>query len=149
VLLKPNLVKEAHPRDPQVWRAMLTHGSGIRAVADYVWLALSASGTPRGRGVVADAPPADASVPALGRLLGLDAIRDFYRAAGLDFAVLDLRREAWQTRDGVVVRRQPLPGDPAGNVAFDLGTASEFAGHGGAGRYYGADYDAGVVNAHH
>src|SRR5262245_19269913 len=30
VLLKPNLVKESHPRDPDGWRYMLTHGSVIR-----------------------------------------------------------------------------------------------------------------------
>src|SRR6267378_2732338 len=33
VILKPNLVKEAHPRDPRGWRYVLTHGSIIRAVA--------------------------------------------------------------------------------------------------------------------
>src|SRR5205807_8706785 len=31
----------------------------------------------------------------------------------------------------------------------DLGQASEFVEHPGAGHYYGADYDAGVVNRHH
>ena len=36
VLLKPNLVKEAHPRDPDGWKYVLTHGSIIRAVSDYV-----------------------------------------------------------------------------------------------------------------
>src|SRR5436309_1976040 len=37
VLLKPNLVKEGHPRDPKGWQYVLTHGSVIRAVADYAW----------------------------------------------------------------------------------------------------------------
>src|SRR5688572_11306293 len=32
VLLKPNLVKESHPRDPFGWRYVLTHGSIVRAV---------------------------------------------------------------------------------------------------------------------
>ena len=31
VLVKPNLVKEAHPHDPDGWRYVLTHGSVIRA----------------------------------------------------------------------------------------------------------------------
>src|SRR5262245_27638412 len=44
VLLKPNLVKEVHPRDPEGWRYVLTHGSIIRAVADYVWKALEGRG---------------------------------------------------------------------------------------------------------
>src|SRR5829696_972780 len=32
VLLKPNLVKESHPRDPAGWQYVLTHGGVIRAV---------------------------------------------------------------------------------------------------------------------
>jgi hypothetical protein len=49
----------------------------------------------------------------------------------------------------VVVRRRPLPGDPNGAAAFDLGTLSEFAGHSGTGHYFGADYDVAEINRHH
>src|SRR3974390_1355409 len=44
VFLKPNLVKEAHPRDPDGWKYVLTHGCIVRAVADYVWKALAGKG---------------------------------------------------------------------------------------------------------
>lgn len=145
VLLKPNMVKEAHPRDPAGWQYMLTPGSIIRAVADYVWKALDYRGTV----IVADAPQTDASFSALLHVLGLDTIRAHYAAQNLDFQVIDLRQEEWQNREGVIVSRRKLPGDPLGNVAVDLGEYSEFNGHRGAGRYYGADYDAGVVNYHH
>src|SRR5688572_30241490 len=40
VLLKPNMISEKHPRDPEGWIYVITHGSVIRAVADYVWKAL-------------------------------------------------------------------------------------------------------------
>lgn len=145
VLLKPNLVKESHPRDPLGWRYVLTHGSIVRAVADYVLKAVGRGG----RVVVADAPQTDSSFAAMVRVLGLDAIRDFYTRQGFDFELLDLRREEHDNKGGVIVRRRTLAGDPAGYVAFDLGRRSEFCGHGGAGRYYGADYDAGEVNQHH
>jgi uncharacterized protein (DUF362 family) len=145
VLLKPNLVKESHPRDPDGWRYTLTHGSVVRAVADYVWKALDG----KGKVIVADAPQTDSSFDEVVRILGLDLIRDFYRAQGLDFELVDLRREEWVNRDGVIVSRHRLPGDPNGYIAFDLSEHSEFVGHGGAGRYYGADYDAGEVNRHH
>ena len=145
VLLKPNLIKERHPREPLGWQCMLTHGSIVRAVADYVWKALDG----RGRIIVADAPQTDSSFDAVVRVLGLDAVRDFYRAGGLDFDLIDLRRAEWMNRGGVIVSRRPLPGDPRGNIAFDLGERSEFVAHGGTGRYYGADYDTGQVNAHH
>lgn len=145
VLLKPNLVKESHPRDPRGWQYVLTHGSIIRAVADYAWLALGG----RGRVVLADAPQTDSSFARIVDVLGLEAIAGFYGSRGLTFDLIDLRREEWVERDAVIVARRPLPGDPAGGVAFDLGARSEFVSHRGAGRYYGADYDAGEVNRHH
>jgi len=145
VLLKPNLIKELHPRDPYGWQYVLTHGSVIRAVADYLWKAMKC----QGRIVVADAPQTDSSFTEIVRILGLDVIRDFYLAQGLDFELIDLRREEWVNRDGVIFSRRQLPGDPNGYIVFDLGEHSEFADHPGAGRYYGADYDAGELNRHH
>jgi uncharacterized protein (DUF362 family) len=145
VLLKPNLVKESHPRDPAGWRYVLTHGSVIRAVADYVWKALDG----QGKIILADAPQTDSSFSEIVRVLGLDAIRDFYRAKGLDLELIDLRQEEWTNRDGVIVSRRRLPANAYGNIAFDLGAASEFVDHPGAGHYYGADYDEREVNYHH
>jgi uncharacterized protein (DUF362 family) len=145
VLLKPNMVHQRHPRDPEGWRYVITHGSIIRAVADYVWKAVGATG----KIIVADAPQTDASFSEMARLLGFGAIRDFYRSRGLNFEVIDLRQEEWTTRGEVVVERRKLPPNPYGSVAFDLGPASEFVDHRGSGHYYGADYDAGVVNRHH
>jgi uncharacterized protein (DUF362 family) len=139
VLLKPNLVKEFHPSDPEGWQYVLTHGSVIRAVADYVWKALEG----RGKIILADAPHTDSSFDAVVRVLGLDVIRDFYRAEGLDFELVDVRNEEWVTRDSVIVSRDARPGDPNGTIAFDLGGDSEFVGHGGA------DYDIGYLNRHH
>ena len=145
VLLKPNMVHQRHPRDPEGWRYVITHGSIVRAVADYVWKAIG----PTGKIILADAPQTDASFSEMVKLLGLDAIRDFYVARGLRFELIDLRQEEWTTRGDVVVERRKLAPNAYGAVAFDLGEASEFADHPGAGHYYGADYDAGVVNHHH
>jgi uncharacterized protein (DUF362 family) len=145
VLLKPNFVKEAHPRYETGWRCVLTHGSVIRAVSDYVWKALDG----RGRIVVGDAPQSDSSFSGVSSILGLDVIAEFYRSQGLDFQVIDFRREEWSNIGGVASERRSLPGDPSGYVPVDLGHHSEFADHCGGGRYYGADYDSSVVNRHH
>lgn len=145
VLLKPNMVHQRHPRDPQGWRYVITHGSVIRAVADYIWKAVG----PTGKVIVADAPQTDASFSEMTELLGLGAIRDFYRSHGLAFEIIDLRQEEWSTRGEVVVERRKLPANAYGAVAFDLGEGSELVDHRGSGHYYGADYDAGVVNRHH
>jgi uncharacterized protein (DUF362 family) len=145
VLLKPNMVHQRHPRDPEGWRYVITHGSVVRAVADYVWKAIG----PKGKIILADAPQTDAAFSKMVHLLGLDVIRDFYAARGLDFEIIDLRQQEWTTRGDVVVERRKLPPNAYGSVAFDLGEASEFVDHPGAGRYYGADYNAGAVNSHH
>ncbi len=145
VLLKPNMVHQHHPRDSEGWRYVITHGSIIRAVADYIFKAVRSTG----KIIVADAPQTDASFSEMARLLGLNVIRDFYQSRGLAFETIDLRQEEWTTRGDVVVERRKLPPNPYGSVAFDLGQASEFVGHRGSGNYYGADYDAGVVNRHH
>ncbi len=145
VLLKPNMVHQRHPRDPQGWRYVITHGSVVRAVADYVWKAVG----PQGKIILADAPQTDASFSEMVKLLGLDVIREFYLARGLAFELIDLRQEEWSTRGDVVVERRKLAPNPYGAVAFDLADASEFVDHTGSGHYYGADYDAGVVNHHH
>ena len=145
VLLKPNLVKEKHPRDPDGWRYVVTHGSVIRAVADYVLIAVGS----KGRIVIADAPQTDSNFETLVANTGISGVAEYFRSRGVEVDVYDLRREEWIERDGVIVARRAIGGDPNGGIAFDLGQASEFVGHRGAGSYYGADYDAGEVNRHH
>lgn len=145
VLLKPNLVKESHPRDERGWRYVLTHGSVIRAVADYVFKAIGHEG----KVIIGDAPQTDSSFSAIVHTLGLDRLRSFYADHGLTMELVDFRQEEWENVGGIIVARRQLSGDPQGCVAFDLGNSSEFANHSGGGRYYGADYDVGVVNRHH
>lgn len=145
VLLKPNLVVDRHPRDPDGLRYTITHGSIVRAVADYVVIALRGSG----RIVVADAPQTDSSFRSIAASAGLDALQSFYREKGVDFIVCDLRAEEWRNEGGVIVERTALPGDPAGYSVVELGQHSAFYGYHGEGRYYGADYDTSFVNAQH
>lgn len=145
VLLKPNLIKATHPRDPNGWVYMLTHGSMVRAAADYVSIALAG----RGAIVLADAPQTDSSFTSILSVLQLDKLANFYNERGISFELVDLRQEEWETRNGVIHTRVALPGDPHGNIAFDLQDSSELVGHRGAGRYYGADYDSRAVNIHH
>lgn len=145
VLLKPNLVVDRHPRDPAGLTYTLTHGSIVRAVADFVVIAQRG----RGRIVVADAPQTDSSFARIAEASGLRALERFYRAYGIDFAVVDLRAEEWLNEGGVIVNRLALPGDPLGYSVTDIGVHSAFHGYHGEGRYYGADYDTSFVNRQH
>jgi len=146
VLLKPNWVKAEHPRPGQAdWECVVTHPSVLRAVADYCFRAAGRTG----RVIAADAPQTDSSWETIAGRLQLRELEEYYRRAGWDFSIVDLRQEEWRAERGVIVERRALAGDPLGYAAFDLAGASEFARHGGGGRYYGADYDQVIVNRHH
>lgn len=145
VLLKPNMLSASHPRYSEGWQYVLTNGSVIRAVADYVWKALKGEG----RIVVADGPQPETSFDEVCRVIGLDKVADFLTDRKVNFDLVDLRTTERFVKDEVVVGARSLSGDPSGYVRFDLGDASEFAEHKGAGRYYGADYDSKEVNYHH
>lgn len=145
VLLKPNMLSARHPRYSEGWQYVLTHGSVIRAVADYVWKALEGEG----KIMVADGPQPETSFNEVCGVLGLDKVADFFADRKVNFELVDLRTTERFVKDEVVVGARPLTGDPAGYVTFDLAEASEFVGHRGAGRYYGADYNSEEVNYHH
>lgn len=147
VLLKPNFVRESRETQQGHGDCLITHGSVIRAVCDYVYTALQG----RGRIIIADAPQNDADFEKIVRIAGLKEIQDFYRRrARFEVEVHDLRPERARKIDGVIVGHVPLPGDPAGYVRVNLGLDSEFAEinhlcH----RLYGSEYDRSEIRRHH
>jgi uncharacterized protein (DUF362 family) len=146
VFLKPNMIAHRH-RLRDEWDYVVTHGAVLRAVLDYVHLAL------RGEGAIwlGDAPQTDSNWDGLMERMGLAALRDWYRARhGFALEVLDLRDEHHVDRDGIYVETVPLPGDPRGGVSFDLGRDSLFHELDERGpTYYGAYYDVRETNEHH
>jgi hypothetical protein len=72
--------------------------------------------------------------------------RDF---PSLTIELLDLRPEEWQAIDGVTVAKEKLSGDPLGTTHVRLNDASEFVGHDGEGRLYGASFDMSETNTVH
>jgi uncharacterized protein (DUF362 family) len=137
VLLKPNLIRERHEKRDES-EQVVTHGSVVRAILDYVVIAAGIGG----RITIADGPQTDSDFDAIVRRTRLDRVVEFYRQHGIHIDLLDLRRERWFDRGEVIERREKLPGDPAGYATIDLGTASEFASYRGNGRFYGADYNS-------
>src|SRR5262249_57960762 len=129
------------------WEQISTQGAVLRAVLDYVSLALGGSGTI----ALADGPMLSSDFERIVTRSGVREIEAFYRMshAGIRFELLDLREIYLETRDDVIVRHHALPGDPPGSGRIDLGKQSEFFRFRGEGRYYGADYDTGEVNDHH
>jgi len=147
VVLKPNLVRDRRETLPGLDDCTITHGSVIRAVLDYVYIALAG----RGRIVIADAPMDDADWQALDHITGLSAMAAFYRQhADFNIEIIDLRLHRDHKINGLIVGRDNLPGDPAGYVWVDLGEHSAFHEiehlcH----KLYGATYDVAETRRHH
>jgi len=146
VVLKPNFIKECHETKPDEWEQVITHGSIIRAVCDYVLLALNGTG----KVIICDAPQTDSSFDKICRVSGAKNVVDWYNSwSKTPVELLDLRKEEWQSANDVIIKRQKLPGDPAGYVAVNLGKDSEFFGINPKHGFYGADYETKITHVHH
>jgi uncharacterized protein (DUF362 family) len=147
IVLKPNFIRHWNPCSGGTVDSVITHGSIVRAVADYAFLAAGAEGSV----AVAEAPQQDCEFDRVRELVGLDPIVRFYEETlHRELEVIDLRREAVTFRDGIIVSRHELPGDPKGYRAVDLGDRSFFTGSGlDPVRFRGADYDPSVTTEHH
>lgn len=125
VVLKPNLVSPHHRAGGDPF-SVITHPAVLRALADYIAIALQG----QGEIVIADNPSIDADWAALMRLTQLDEFESYYRAQGVTCRVLDLRPRwtpdlaTYGFRSGTVER----PGDPEGSTVINLGRSSYFAG---------------------
>src|SRR6185436_12585658 len=145
VFLKPNMIAHRH-RLRDEWDSVITHGSVIRAVAEYVVRALEG----RGRIWIGDAPQQDSLWDELIARQGLRELQSHFAARGIAVEILDLRDLHHVDQDGIYVAERRLPGDPRGSVVVDLAKESLFAELDGAGRrYYGAYYDWQETNHHH
>jgi len=146
VLLKPNLIAHSHMYTNE-WEHVITNGSILRAMVDYVFIALGGEG----KLVIADAPQTDSHIDRIKQRTGIDAIQELYwTKKRFEISFVDLRDEHWVVKDGVCVDKVKLPGDPLGNVRVNLGHNSFFAEHRGMNkRYYGAFYDLAETNEHH
>jgi uncharacterized protein (DUF362 family) len=146
VLLKPNFLRDSHELGRPT-QSLTTDGSIIRAVLDYVCIALDR----QGRVLIADSPQNDAVFKKIVSRAGLDAIRQFYaRHTGISIEVYDLRTDHVHKVQGVLVKHEKLPGDPLGYTAIDLGTDSMFEPVARRSRKFrGAEYSLAEIRRHH
>jgi uncharacterized protein (DUF362 family) len=147
VVLKPNFIRHWNPTPGATHESVVTHGAVIRALLDYATLAVG----PDGSVALAEAPQQDCDWQRALALAGLPEMQRLYdEVLRRDFACIDLRREAVETADGVIVARKPLRGDPRGYRVVDLGRASFFEGSGlDPAKMRGADYDPSATGAQH
>jgi uncharacterized protein (DUF362 family) len=145
VVIKPNFIRPSHLLNED-WEYVITHGSVIRAVLDYVYLALGGEG----RIIVADGPQTDSDFSSICSKTGIHPVIDFYKKeAGFKIELLDLRQERWIQEGNIIKERMKLRGDPQGYAEINLAENSEFSSYGLSGKFYGADYFSEQTARHH
>jgi len=150
VVIKPNFVLDRHDEGGDLF-SIITHPSVIRAVIDYVYLALEG----KGKIIIADAPQMDCDFDNLLQKTGLRYIQELYRRElGFEVEVYDLRdfwydvKKAKRAKAAYTKYRLKLPGDPKGRIVVSLGRESLFYGINSQ-NFYGADYDRTEVIRYH
>jgi uncharacterized protein (DUF362 family) len=147
VLIKPNFVLDFHGFGWSL-ESVITHGSVIRAVLDYVLLALNGEGTVR----IGDAPLQSANFGKLCQLSGINAVLEFYwRRSAVAVDVADFRQECALLNERRWIReREAVAGDPEGYAAVDLNDESMFRPVASYfNRYRVTNYDPNAMPLHH
>ncbi|MGI9120554.1 MAG: DUF362 domain-containing protein [Acidimicrobiales bacterium] len=145
VVIKPNMVRHFNPSGPLA--AVVTSPLVVRVLVEAAYEEVG----PAGHVVVADSPQNDCEFSALLATEEWSEVLAWaQRSLGAAFEVLDMRPEEVTMRDGIVVERRRLPGDPKGEVVIDLSGASAFVGSGlEPSRLRGSDYDPSVTTSSH
>ena len=146
VLLKPNLVREYHSGRGAI-SSLITNGSVIRAVMDYVWIALRRNGTI----IIGDAPIQGANFEKIIRSIGLDKIIEFYNNQGINVILQDFR-QLWAVvdSDSMVTSLKRIEGDGLGYTVIDLEKKSWLASlNSDPKRFRVTQYDPLEMERHH
>lgn len=98
VLLKPNMVYHKNKKEGESMDCLVTHPSVVRAVLDYVVLALRGSG----KIILADAPVQSCDFSLLVKALHYDRLVEYYKSRGVIVELMDLRQldDAYKKSDG-------------------------------------------------
>jgi uncharacterized protein (DUF362 family) len=146
VFIKPNLVNSYHFSGGNI-QSVITHGSIIRTIIDYVIIALQN----KGKIIVGDSPERVADFSTIINISGLGEIKRFYEKNNINIEILDLRREHIEYGYGAIKKRIFLKGDPRGYKKIDLGEISKFNNLSDErlSKLYGADYNRKETLFHH
>ncbi len=144
VVIKPNAVNDINIKNRGSAFASITHGSVMRAVVDYVYIALKGNG----RIVIADAPGAICNFENWKKITGMNELVELYKKErNFKIEVFDLRQmySPWSGEHGYAPSNEKVrvERDPAGYNEIDLGKTSMFSTltDKQCELIYGADYD--------
>ena len=138
VLIKPNFVLHFNAGKGPL-ECVVTHPSVIRAVCDYVMIALGSEGEI----TIGDAPQMNCDLDGLFRAAGMDRLREVLEVEGarrgLSIKIVDFRQERTFYKHGIVWERRSLRNGGAEPVLVGVGGDS-FMEPIDSTRLYGADY---------
>lgn len=121
VVLKPNMVMHKNGLKQFSTDCLITHGSIIRAILDYVYIALKG----KGKIIIADAPLQKCDFSKVILENGTKSIVNFYKKNGIKIELIDFRKErAIADLVGRIRGIEKLNGDPRGYTVVDLGKDS-------------------------
>jgi len=122
VLIKPNMVEHYNAASFNT-DALLTNGLIIRAILDYVYIALKGVGTI----IIGDAPLQTGDFEKTIKILGLDKITEFYnKNTSIKINLIDFRKEISQKNKLGFLTKKTNSGDPLGYTVINLKNDSEF-----------------------
>lgn len=133
VVIKPNLVVDTCYLSPTEFQSAVTHGSIIRPIIDYVFIALSG----KGKIIVADGPIDLTDFHDATTKNGLFQTVNYLRNEfSVPVELVDLREERLKKMSSIILGgfelsvwiREKLSGDPSGYITVDLKEDSEFEG---------------------
>jgi len=115
VLIKPNLVRNYHGTGGDVY-SLITHGSLVRSVLDYVYIALRN----QGQIIIGDAPLQTTNFAKVVQLGGVEDVVDFYTSQGVDIDLVDFRQYKSSFSVNGLLKGNNIGGDPRGSTVIDL-----------------------------
>ncbi len=117
IVLKPNMVMHKNWLKQFSTDCLITHGSIIRAVLDYIYIALKG----KGKIIIADAPLQKCDFSKVTIENGTRSIVNFYKKNGIKIELIDFRKErAITDSSGRIKGIEKLNGDPRGYTVVDL-----------------------------
>lgn len=120
VLLKPNWVENKNKNKEAGLDCLVTNPSVVRAVVDYVVIALKGEG----KIVIADAPMQGCNLSSLFSTAGYDKLFEFYKKLGIDIEVRDLRMYSVGEKYRGVTGDIHYTEESEGSIKIDLGKRS-------------------------
>lgn len=150
IVIKPNLVLHRVGEVACTINSLVVHASVIRPIIDYVLSAAHRSGKTVNL-VIADTPLQSADFNSICEANGLNALIEYYREKHVDIPLYDLRYEHAVINDHfMILRRIPLPGDPAGARIIDIGEDSlHFVPNDERAEFSIQDYDDEITKGNH